>query len=412
MFLAVLLIDLLPRAPVEVQALLMLMSLVAIGACAFATAITPASGTLLVLTIAAGNLGLPVASPLANPTVIIGLLSFVLLTTRGMLVTCQSLMVRTAAEADNAEQGAVIKILLREFESHGSDWLFEVDAGGLLTRVSPRFVEVAGLPHHMIVGAPMLAMLGDDRRGRESRDAVRTLSAHFTSRQSFRDLVVPVPADDATRWWQLSGTPKYDGAGLFTGYRGVGSDITDARLAEEHILRPARFDSLTGLPNRRGIRDRISEALRSARRADGNCAVLFVDLDRFKLVNDSLGHRTGDLLLCEVAGRLRETLGEAAEIGRLGGDEFAVVLPASDARAAERAARVIVAALAQRLRSTSMSYRSGRASASRSDPPTGPASTYYCAAQPRAVRGERQRPRPRLLLRPRYRGQSRRAPRA
>ena len=347
MFWAALMLHLLPRSPVEIQALLMLMSLVAMGACAFAAAITPAAGTLLVLTIAAGSFGLPAASPLANWAVVIGLLSFVLLTMRGMMVICRGLMVRMATEADSAEQGAVIRLLLSEFESHGSDWLFEVDAEGAVTRVSPRFVEVAGLPYDAIVGAPMLSLLGDDRRGRESRDAVRQLNAHFLNRQSFRDLVIPVPAGETTRWWQLSGTPKYDGAGSFTGYRGVGSDVTDARLAEEHIVRLARFDSLTGLPNRRGIRDRIGEALRTARRTDGECAVLFVVLDRFKLVNDALWHRTGDLLLCEVASRLRDTLGDAAEIGRLGGDEFAVVLPVSDERAAERAARVIVAALAQ-----------------------------------------------------------------
>ncbi|MDP9164230.1 MAG: GGDEF domain-containing protein, partial [Pseudomonadota bacterium] len=346
-FWAALMLHLLPRSPVEIQALLMLISLIAMGACAFAAAITPAAGTLLILTIAAGSFGLPAHSPLANPTLILGLLSFVVLTTRGMMVTCRGLMVRMATEADSAEQGAVIRLLLSEFESHGSDWLFEVDAAGLLTRVSPRFVEVTGRSHEALVGAPMQALLGDDRRGRESRDAVRQLDTYFLNRQSFRDLVIPVPAGEATRWWQLSGTPKYDDTGLFTGYRGVGSDVTDARLAEEHIVRLARFDSLTGLPNRRGIRDRIGEALRTARRTGSACAVLFIDLDRFKLVNDSLGHRTGDLLLCEVAGRLRDTLGDAAEIGRLGGDEFAVVLPVSDDRAAERAARVIVAALAQ-----------------------------------------------------------------
>ena len=346
-FLAALTFHLLPRLPVEMQALLMLMSVVAMGGCAFATAITPTTGILLVLTIATGTFGLPAASPFATPTMLIGLLSFVLLITRGMMVTCRGLMVRMATEADSAEQGAIIKMLLSEFEAHGSDWLFEVDAGGLLTRVSPRFVEVAGRPHDTILGMPMIELLGDDRRGRESRAAVLQLNTYFFNRQSFRDLVIPVPAGEATRWWQLSGTPKYDGEGVFTGYRGVGSDVTETRLADEHIVRLAQFDSLTGLPNRRGIRDRISEALRDARRKDGSCALLFIDLDRFKLVNDSLGHRAGDLLLCDVANRLRETLGEVAGIGRLGGDEFAVVLPATDERAAERAARVIVAVLAQ-----------------------------------------------------------------
>lgn len=101
---AALMIHLLPRSPIEMQALLMLMSLVAMGACAFATASTPAAGILLVLTIASSSFGLPATSPLANPLVAIGLLSFILLITRGMMLTCQGLMIRMATEAESAER--------------------------------------------------------------------------------------------------------------------------------------------------------------------------------------------------------------------------------------------------------------------------------------------------------------------
>ena len=94
----------------------------------------------------------------------------------------------------------------------------------------------------------------------------------------------------------------------------------------------ARFDPLTGLSNRSVIRKEINDALRTVRRFGGTCALLFIDLDRFKLVNDTLGHQAGDQLLCEVAKRLRESLGDEAEIGRLGGDEFAVVLAGYDER--------------------------------------------------------------------------------
>ena len=104
-------------------------------------------------------------------------------------------------------------------------------------------------------------------------------------------------------WWSLSGTPSFDEYGRFLGFRGIGTDLTEQRRSEEEINRLAKYDSLTGLPNRTLMRRTLDETLQSKRRRDG-CALFLIDLDRFKNVNDTLGHPIGDALLKQVAQRL------------------------------------------------------------------------------------------------------------
>jgi diguanylate cyclase (GGDEF)-like protein len=103
-------------------------------------------------------------------------------------------------------------------------------------------------------------------------------------------------------------------------------DITERKVAEERVQSLAYYDALTGLPNRILLHDRLSKALSTARRQNHKVALLFLDLDRFKIVNDSLGHSVGDLLLQEIAGRLKSVAREQDTIARLGGDEFLIVL--------------------------------------------------------------------------------------
>jgi diguanylate cyclase (GGDEF)-like protein/PAS domain S-box-containing protein len=121
------------------------------------------------------------------------------------------------------------------------------------------------------------------------------------------------------------------------------AEIMERRAAEEKIRHLANHDVLTGLPNRRLLEDRIGQALLAAKRNAGQVAIQFIDLDRFKIINDSLGHRIGDLLLQDVAQRLRGLLREVDTVSRLGGDEFVVVLPElqSEKAAAEIANRII-----------------------------------------------------------------------
>ena len=133
-------------------------------------------------------------------------------------------------------------------------------------------------------------------------------------------------ADGTVRYFSLSGEPRYGEGGRFLGYRGVGRDITEIALARERISSLAYSDALTGLANRTSLGPSLEQSVQRARRRGSKLAVVFLDLDGFKQVNDAHGHDAGDALLVEVAARLRKHLRSSDLIARLGGDEFLVVL--------------------------------------------------------------------------------------
>ena len=150
------------------------------------------------------------------------------------------------------------------------------------------------------------------------------LEAHLP----FRDLVLRRQFDDGVvRYVLVSGEPIVDGAARFGGYRGVGRDVTEEKRADERIQYLATHDALTSLPNRVLFNQLLNHAIESARRYKRTLAVLFVDLDRFKIINDTLGHEAGDTLLKEIAARLIQCLRSSDVVARLGGDEFVVLLP-------------------------------------------------------------------------------------
>jgi diguanylate cyclase (GGDEF)-like protein/PAS domain S-box-containing protein len=153
--------------------------------------------------------------------------------------------------------------------------------------------------------------------------------------------------DGEYRWIQDDGCPRYNSEGEFIGYIGYCLDITERKQGEELIQRLAHFDVLTGLPNRVLFTDRINHALSMAQRSQGQLAVLFLDLDHFKNVNDTLGHRIGDALLIEVAKRLKSAMREEDTASRLGGDEFILVLPGTDANGAVHVAEKLLETVAQ-----------------------------------------------------------------
>ena len=132
--------------------------------------------------------------------------------------------------------------------------------------------------------------------------------------------------DGVVRYLSISGDPRFGALGQFTGYRGVGRDITEIALARERIASLAYSDPLTGLANRTSLMPALEQAVQRARRRNAKLAVVFLDLDGFKQINDAYGHDAGDALLIELAGRLRDNLRASDLVARLGGDEFLVVL--------------------------------------------------------------------------------------
>lgn len=129
---------------------------------------------------------------------------------------------------------------------------------------------------------------------------------------------------------RLTITAITDEQGQLTHYAGLFTDITQSRRQEEQIRQLAYYDALTGVPNRRLLEDRLAHAIRHAHRKEVMLAVLFLDLDHFKQVNDTLGHAVGDALLVQFTQRVRDCLREDDTLARLGGDEFVVLLPEMD----------------------------------------------------------------------------------
>lgn len=163
--------------------------------------------------------------------------------------------------------------------------------------------------------------------------------ALMAERKPFRDLELRHVKDNGRACYlSLTGVPAFTATGEFRGYRGIGRDITDRKTSEERIQYLATHDSLTSLPNRFMFSEILDLAIETARRNGRKLAVLFIDLDRFKNINDTLGHEAGDLLLAEMAGRFRQCLRASDVVGRLGGDEFVILI--QDLESPDQAARV------------------------------------------------------------------------
>jgi diguanylate cyclase (GGDEF)-like protein/PAS domain S-box-containing protein len=171
--------------------------------------------------------------------------------------------------------------------------------------------EVSNVAHQMFVDPGRMAKLA---QALEENGVVRGAEVEVYRR------------DGTKKWLLLSLRAVRDASGNVALHEGTVEDISDRKVAQERVQYLAYYDALTGLPNRTLLQDRLSKALASAHRQNDKVALLFLDLDRFKNINDSLGHSVGDLLLKDVAERLKRTAREQDTVARLGGDEFLIVV--------------------------------------------------------------------------------------
>ena len=213
-----------------------------------------------------------------------------------------------------------------EFENSGRGWFWETNAEGTLSYVSQQLADDFKCEPAELLGRQFTDLLSVDTNTDGAIEERKTLGFHLSARFPFSDVIVRAASDQDVHW-SLSGNPVFDERGRFLGFRGIGTDLTEQRRSEQEISRLARFDSLTSLPNRAMMRQTLEEALRNAAHRQKGCSLLLIDLDRFKNVNDTLGHPIGDALLRQVAERLKSVMGEQGQVGRLGGDEFKAVLP-------------------------------------------------------------------------------------
>ena len=274
---------------------------------------------------------------------------FTVTTVMGALQAGQTYLEGRLSQNAIAEKEEVVSLLLREFEENEADWLWEVDTNRRLRAVSPRFAFALGAKQGDVEGKSLIdCITGRTWDEGHFPESLHELANRLKNRENFSNLLVQVSIKGDTRWWELSGTPMRDERGRFIGFRGVGSDVTEQRESDQKIAYLARFDTLTSLPNRLQLTEALGDALRYAAQWRTRCALLMVDLDRFKAVNDSLGHMTGDKLLAEVSSRLQALMDDNAICGRLGGDEFAIVIrDAKDGDHVRHMARQVIDSLSE-----------------------------------------------------------------
>jgi diguanylate cyclase (GGDEF)-like protein/PAS domain S-box-containing protein len=220
-------------------------------------------------------------------------------------------------------QNEVINMLLKDFEDSASDCLWEANAAGTLTHTSSAFASRLNADTDNVIGQKMADLLIEG--GADQLD-VQRLHTKVRRTASFSDQRIRLEKDGVERWLCFNGKRKSDG-----GFRGIVADITDAYNAEKQISNMAHFDSLTDLANRDQLDQRLSAAIEQADRQDRPFAVLCLDLDRFKTINDLHGHYIGDNVLRICAERMRACLGDNDIAGRVGGDEFMILVQSQSA---------------------------------------------------------------------------------
>jgi len=210
--------------------------------------------------------------------------------------------------------------MFRDLVENIGEVICTMDKDGRVTYVSPVVGQITGYSPAEVVGRSIADFI--HAADLPLIESVQTTVSEILERGEFR---ISTKSGE-TRWVSISSRPIPDGDRV-VGLRAVMADITDRKQAEDQVRYQAYHDALTGLPNRRLLMDRLAMAMAQRRRDDHPLAVMFLDLDRFKLVNDTGGHAVGDELLQRVAERLTNTTREGDTVARMGGDEFLVLLP-------------------------------------------------------------------------------------
>ncbi|NBN78790.1 EAL domain-containing protein [Microvirga tunisiensis] len=306
----------------------------------FALATVPMAATAWVVITALAAAGTLLIEDLSvSLSILLLLCTYCLIVLGSVISTARLFVSRFLVEAELQQRGEVIHLLLNDFEQSSSDWLWETDAEGVLQRASSRFSDVAGVPVARLQGHRLQDLKSE---ARDPANSWTILDEMMTHHQPFREHHVPVRVNGELRWWSLTGRPDFDERGRFRGYRGVGSDVTEARRARDLVTYMAEHDPLTGVGNRNWLLSRANDAMAESYANGTSVSLLMVDLDNFKAINDTRGHPVGDEILNRVAQRFRTVCEGRADLARIGGDEFAVLHMSEHREETERLANDLI----------------------------------------------------------------------
>lgn len=223
------------------------------------------------------------------------------------------------------------------------DGYFEMDVDGVILTVNPALCQLLGQTRETLIGHPYYELLGEDDLARARQPFQRAMQSG-----AGKTFAIPLQrADSSLGYFEATVSLIHDLQGELRGYRGIVRDVSDQIAYQQQLLEMAYRDPLTGLGNRKAFDEQLGQALLRAGSGGSELALLYLDLDRFKEVNDRFGHDIGDALLRTVAERVRSTLRQPDKAYRLGGDEFAVLLEDSQENNPQRLAERLLAALVQ-----------------------------------------------------------------
>lgn len=223
------------------------------------------------------------------------------------------------------------------------DGYFEMDVDGVILTVNPALCQLLGQTRETLIGHPYYELLGEDDLARARQPFQRAMQSG-----AGKTFAIPLQrADGSLGYFEATVSLIHDLQGELRGYSGIVRDVSDQIAYQQQLLEMAYRDPLTGLGNRKAFDEQLGQALLRAGSGGSELALLYLDLDRFKEVNDRFGHDIGDALLRTVAERVRSTLRQPDKAYRLGGDEFAVLLEDSQENNPQRLAERLLAALVQ-----------------------------------------------------------------